>query len=130
MPQGFAVARVEGEEVPNRIARKGQSRVRGKHAGAVPVVASLVPPANPASLVVDGLDHALAPQTIVRPRPAIYAIFRLGKIEAVAGLSIDDKQSGFGVEAWRTIVGEAALIRSDEAPVGRRLLVWIRNWLT
>src|SRR5260370_36672600 len=83
-------------------------------------------PTDLAGLVVDGFDHALAPNAIIRARPPVKSIGRLGKVDAVAGMGIDDKQSGLGVEAGGTEVGKTLLVGCNPAPIGRRFLcgVW------
>src|SRR6266852_2576478 len=84
-------------------------------------------PTNLAGLVVDGLDHTFAPDAVVRARPAVDSIRRLGKVNAPAGMSIDDEQPILRVEARGTVVGHAAFVWCYQPSIGRRLLVRIRN---
>src|SRR5258708_1337433 len=88
-------------------------------------------PPDLAGLLVDGFDHALAPNAIIRARPPVKSIGRLGKVDAVAGMGIDDKQSGLGVEAGGTEVGKTLLVGCNQAPIGRRFLggIWNRTAL-
>jgi hypothetical protein len=44
-----------------------------------------------AGLVVDGIDHALAPDVIVRARPSVDAIGRRGEVKAPAGVGADNE---------------------------------------
>src|SRR2546421_2444483 len=88
-------------------------------------------PADLASLIVDGLDHALAPNAIVCARPSVDPIGGLGKVNAPAGMGIQDKQTILGVEAGRTVIGKASFIGRNEAPIGGRLFggIWNRTAL-
>ena len=88
---------------------------------------TFVTPADLAGLVIDGLDYTFAPQAVIGAGPSIGAVGRLGEIDAVAGMGIDDEQAGFRIEAGRAIVGEAAFVGSNQAAVRRRLLGGIRN---
>src|ERR1700733_15515487 len=85
-------------------------------------------PTNPAGLIVDVFEAAFAPNAVIRPCPAVNSIGRLGKIDAVTGMGVDDKQSVPGVEARGTVVGKTSLVGGNQASVGRRLLggVWNR----
>src|ERR1700722_893054 len=84
-------------------------------------------PANLARLVIDGLDHALGPKTVVATCPSISAVGRLGEINAVTWLSVDNEQSRPGVEAGSAIIRQAALIWCNKASVRLGLLVWVWN---
>src|SRR5215472_13550188 len=84
-------------------------------------------PANFSRLVVDGFDDAFAPESVVRPSPAIGAVSGLGKIERVTFARRNDKQSVPGIETWRAEVGHAAFIGRDQASVWRRFFARIRN---
>src|SRR5271166_231309 len=84
-------------------------------------------PSNLAGLVVNCLDYTLAPNVIVRAGPAVDSVRGLGEVDAPAGMSVDDKQSSLRVEAGRSIVGQAALVGSDEAAIRRRFLCWVGN---
>src|ERR1017187_3031959 len=88
-------------------------------------------PADLAGLIVDGLDHGLAPNAVIRARPPVKTIGRLGKVDAVAGLGIDDKQPVLGVETGGTVVGQTTLVRCNQASIGSRLLggIWNRTAL-
>src|SRR5580698_6625737 len=85
-------------------------------------------PTNLASLVIDSLDHTLAPNPVIRTCPSVDAICRLGKVDSVAGMGIDDKQTVLGIEAGRTVVGHTALVGRNQASIGRRLFGGIWNW--
>src|SRR5258708_26256611 len=87
-------------------------------------------PANLAGLVINRLDHALAPQVIVGAGPAVRAVGWLGKIDAVAGMSSYDEQSGLGIKTGRAKVGHPTLVRRDQTSIGRRLLGRIGNGMT
>src|SRR5258708_8139904 len=88
-------------------------------------------PTDLAGLVVDGFDHALAPNAIIRARPPVKSIGWLGKVDAVAGMGVDDKQSGLGVEAGGTEVGKTLLVGCNQASIGSRVLgrIWNRTAL-
>src|SRR5580700_7112535 len=88
-------------------------------------------PTDLAGLVVDGFDHALAPNAVIRARPPVKSIGWLGKIDAVAGMGVDDEQSVLSVEAGGTEVGKTILVGGDQASVGRRFLggIWNRTSL-
>src|SRR5271155_5482143 len=85
-------------------------------------------PANLSRLVIDGLDHAFAPEAIVGACPSIVTVGRLGEIDAVAGMSVNNKQACLRVEAGRTIIRHAALIGRNQAAVTCGFLRRIRNW--
>src|SRR5580658_6482561 len=80
-----------------------------------------------ARLVINGFDHALAPNAVIRASPSIDSIGGLGEIDAVAGMGVNDKQSVLGVEARRTVVGHAPLVGRKQASVGCRFFGRIRN---
>src|SRR5277367_6809422 len=103
MPKSLAVARIQREKVPLSITREGNSGIRGQHPGAGPPWAKFMGPADLAGLVVDRLQHALAPQSIIRTRPTIGTVRRLVEVDAVGGVSTDNKQAGLRVEAGRTV---------------------------
>ena len=126
MPQSLAIGSVERENIAARVTGKGEPAIGGHHAGARAALANVVAPANFAGLVVDGFDYALAPHAIVGARPAIGAVGGLGKVDAPAGMRIDDEEAGFGIEAGRAIVRHAALIGSDQSC--RRAWAPFRDW--
>src|SRR5580698_2182546 len=126
MPKGLAVGRIQRQEIAVAVAGKRKSRIGRKHSGPT-FGANVVTPANFAGLIVDGIDHALAPNAIVGASPAINSIGRLGKIDAPAGMSTDNEQTVLGIEARGSIVGESALIGGDQASVRCRLLRRIRD---
>src|SRR6202162_141691 len=78
-------------------------------------------PTNHAGLIVNGLEYAFAPNPVIRPCPPVRPIGRLGKIDAVARMGVDDKQSVLGVEAGGTVVGKTALVGGNQASIGSRL---------
>src|SRR4029077_14482451 len=87
-------------------------------------------PADLSSLVIDGLNDALAPDVVVRASPSVDSIGRLGKVDAPARVCIDDEQTGFWVEAGGTVIREAALVGRNQASIGRRLLGGVWNGTT
>src|SRR6185369_10158854 len=84
-------------------------------------------PSNLARLIVNRLNHAFAPHVVIGSGPSVLAVCRLGEIDTPAWVGIHNEQPGLWIEAWRSIVRKATLIRSDDAPVRRRLLGWIRD---
>ena len=70
MPEGFAVAGVEGKEVAGRVAGEGEAGAGGEDAGAG-AGADFVDPAHFAGLVVDGFDLAFAPDVVIGAGPAV-----------------------------------------------------------
>src|ERR1022692_3293431 len=85
-------------------------------------------PTDFSGLVGDGFDQTLAPNVVIRTRPSVDSICRLGEIEAPTGMGVDDKQTVLRIEARRAIVGKSALVGRNEASVGGRFLGGIRNW--
>src|SRR5450631_3906147 len=85
-------------------------------------------PTDLAGLVVDGFDHTLAPNVIIRTRPSVDSICRLGEIGAPTGMGVDDKQTVLRIEARRAIVGKSAFVGRNQASIGGRFLGGIRNW--
>src|SRR5882672_11021664 len=86
-------------------------------------------PADLASLIVDGLDDALAPNAIVCARPSVGSIGGLGEVDAPARMSIDDKQTILGVEAGGAVIRKTTLVRRNQASIGGGLLgrIWNRT---
>jgi hypothetical protein len=131
MPKSLARTLFPAQESSRSITGKGKSGIRRQHSCARASRAKFMGPANLARLVVDRLQHALAPEPIIRARPTVRPIRRFVEIDAVGGVSIDDKQAGLRIEAGRAVVGQATLVRCNQAPVGRRFLgrVWNRDGL-
>src|SRR5208282_2495943 len=84
-------------------------------------------PTDFAGLVIDGLDHTRAPNAVIRARPSVRSIGRLGKVDAPAGMGVDDEQTLPGVEAGGTEIGKTAFVGCNQASIGRRFLGRIRN---
>src|ERR1700693_5201485 len=84
-------------------------------------------PTNLAGLIVDGLDHTLAPNAVIRSRPSVDAIGWLREVDAVAGMGVDDEQTVPAIEAGGTVVSHSALVGCNQASIGRRFLGGIRN---
>ncbi len=80
------VAGIQRQKVPWSIPGEGKSGIRGQHPSARTSRAKFMGPANLAGLVIDRLQHALAPQPIIRARPTIGAIRRFVEIDAVGGV--------------------------------------------
>src|ERR1700723_1359137 len=87
-------------------------------------------PADFAGLIIDGFKHTFAPNAVIRARPPVDSISWFGKVDRVAGMGVDNKQSVFRVEASGPIIGKAAFVGSNQAPVGSWLLGGIRNRTT
>ena len=62
-------------------------------------------PAYFAGLVIESLKHALSPDAVVGSGPSEGAVIGLCKVDAVAGMSIDEKQASSRIEAGRAVVG-------------------------
>src|SRR5580698_1791297 len=103
MPKSLAVAGIECEKVSFGIRSEGKSGIRGQHPGAGTSRAKFMGPADLAGLVIDRLQHALAPQPVIRTRPTVGTIRGLVEVEAEGGVSIDNKQASLRVEAGRTV---------------------------
>src|ERR1700730_17348194 len=101
MPQRFTVARIERQKISHGVAGKSQTGIRGQYSRAGSVGTKFMAPTDFASLVVNRFQHALAPNPVIGTRPTVHSIRRLGKIDAVAGVSIHDKQTVLGIETWR-----------------------------
>src|SRR5215475_9499579 len=78
-------------------------------------------PADFAGLVINSLDDAFAPYTVVSACPSVITVGGLSEIDAPARMCIDDKQPGLRVEAGRAEVRQAVFIGGNQAPVRRRL---------
>src|SRR5215472_5425108 len=130
MPQRFAIACIECESIAMSIAGEGKTGVSGEHTCSRATRTKLMTPAYFPSLVVDGFEHSLAPQSIVSSGPAIVAIFRLREIDAVAGVGIHYEQARLWIEARRSIVGHAAFVRRDETAIASRLFCRIGDGAT
>src|SRR5271156_3673269 len=110
MPEGFAGAGIEGKKIALDIAGEGEPAGCSHDSRTWRSASQIMRPPNLAGLVIDCFDHALAPQTIIRPRPAVGAIGGLGEIDRVTGVGGDDEQSRLWVETGRSIVGHSALV--------------------
>src|ERR1700676_2387964 len=84
-------------------------------------------PAELAGLVVDGLEDSLSPDAVIRARPSVDAIGWLGKVNAPARMSVDNKQPVSCVETWGPKIRQAALVGRNQASVRRWFLVRIGN---
>src|ERR1700733_2921866 len=98
MPQGFPCAGLKSKNVASNVAGEGKPRRRGQYTRGRRSLAELMGPLNLASLVVNGLKHALAPQVIICARPTVGAIGGFCEIKAIAGVRRDDKQSRLRVK--------------------------------
>src|ERR1700734_1429061 len=98
MPKGFARAGVKSKKIAFDIAGKGEPAGRGQDSRTWRSASQIMRPPDLACLVVDRLDDALTPQTVISPSPAVGAIGWFGEIDGVAGMGGDDKQSGLWVE--------------------------------
>ena len=130
VPQGLSSARIQRQHVSVFIAGKCQSGIRCQHTRIIAASPGWMAPANFPRFVIDRLNHALAPHAIVRAGPSIVAVGGLRKIKAVAGMSIDNKQSRLRIKTRRTKIGQAAFIRRDQSSIRRRLLCRIWNWIS
>ena len=92
-----------------------------------PFGAEFVAPLDLAGLIVDGFEHALAPDAVIGAGPSERAVGGLGEVDAVARVRAHDEQAGLRVEAGRAIVGEAAFVGRDEASIGSGILGRIRE---
>src|ERR1700761_5203208 len=128
MPKGLAVAGIQGKEITLAIGGEGQSGIRRQHSPAGASRAKFMAPANLTCLVIDGLQHALAPQPIIGACPTVGTVRRLVEIEAVGRVGTDDKQAGLRIETRRTVVSESSLIRCNQAAIRRGVLgrIWSR----
>ena len=79
-------------------------------------------------MIIDGLNHPLAPNSVIRTRPPVDSVGWLRKVDAIAGMGVDDKQPVPGVEAGGTVVGQTTLIGCDQTSVGCWFLGGIWNW--
>src|SRR5579863_8507682 len=84
-------------------------------------------PANLTGLIIDGFDHAFSPNSVIRTRPAVSAVSGLRKINTIAGMCVDDKQSILCIEARRPVVCHSAFVGRNEPPIGGWLFGWVRN---
>src|SRR6266436_719567 len=84
-------------------------------------------PADLAGLVIDGLEHARAPNIVICARPSVGSIGRLGKVDAPARMGIHDKQTIFAIETWGTVIGKTTLVGRNKPSIGGRLFGRIRN---
>src|SRR5437660_7955754 len=84
-------------------------------------------PADLSGLIIDGLDHALAPNVVICARPSVGSIGGLGKVNAPTRMGIHDKQTILGVEAGGAIIGQTTLVRRNQASIGGGLFGGIWN---
>src|ERR1700722_234935 len=119
MPESLAVACIQCEKVSVCIAGEGKSGIGGQHSGTRASWAKFVGPANLSGLVINRFQYTFAPEPVIRACPTIRAIRRFVEVNAVGGVSIHDKQARLGVKAGRAVVGQAALVRRNQAAVRR-----------
>src|ERR1700677_3384775 len=127
MPEGFAGAGVESKKIAMDITREGESAGRSHDSRTWRSASQIMRPPDLACLVIDCFDHALAPQTIIGPGPAVSAVGGLGEIDRVTGVGGDNEQSGLWIETGSSIVGHSTLVRRYQTPIGRRFLGRIGN---
>src|SRR5277367_3727956 len=84
-------------------------------------------PADLTGLVIDRVDDAFTPDTIIGSRPSIESVGRLGKIDAPAGMGVDNKQSVLRIETGGTVVSHTGLVRGNQPSIRRRVFCRIRN---
>ena len=69
VPESFAIAAIERKNIAAGVAGERDAGIRSQHAGGC-TIPNIVAPANFSCLVVDGLDDAFAPESVVRASPA------------------------------------------------------------
>jgi hypothetical protein len=82
VPESLSIAAIERKNIATGVAGERDAGVRSQHAGGC-TIPNIVAPANFSCLVVDGLDDAFAPESVVRSSPALGAVGGLGKIERI-----------------------------------------------
>src|SRR5207249_12248437 len=87
-------------------------------------------PSNLSCLIVNGLERAFAPNSIVRACPAVSTVGGFGEVNGITGVSGDNKQSCLGIKTGRPIVGETGFVGSNDAPIWSRLFIRIGNRAT
>src|SRR5438270_2457857 len=127
MPKRFSVAGAKRQDVSCGITGEGQSRIRGQNSCACASPAQVVRPAQFPRFIIDRLQLCLSKKAVIRASPAIFAVLRLGEINAVAIARANEKQTGLGIETWRAIIGRASFVRRNQSAIARRLLRRIRN---
>src|SRR5271156_5994358 len=127
MPEGLAGAGVKSKKISPYIAGEGEPGDRGHHSGAWSSASQIMRPPNFARLIIDGLDNACAPQPIIGPGPAVYAIGRFGEINGVTGVGGDDEEPGLWVKTGSSIVGHSTLVGRYQTPIGRGFLGRVGN---
>src|SRR6202041_3099590 len=98
-----------------------------QHSRARSLWSKLMAPTNLAGLVVDGLDHTLAPNAVIRSSPSVDAIGWLREVDTVARMGVDDKQTVPAIEAGRTVVSHSASFGPIRRPSGPGSLAGITN---
>src|SRR5260370_8879951 len=114
MPQRSAMTGPHRHPVAGRIACERQPGLGGQHSRAGASLAKIVVPTYLPGSIVDGPQHALAVDAIVRTRPAVRAVSRLEEINAVGVHGADDEQPGLLVKARPPIVGSTAPVRPNQ----------------
>ncbi len=102
MPKRFARAGVESKKIAFDIAGEGEPGGCGQDPRTWRSTSQIMRPPDLACLVIDRLDHALTPQTVIGSGPTVGAIGRFGEIDGVAGVGGDDEQSGLWVKTGRS----------------------------
>src|ERR1700677_1396703 len=127
MPEGFAGAGVKSKKIAFSIAGESEPGHRGHDARTRRSASQIMRPPDLAGLVINCLDDAFTPKTVIRSGPAIEAIGWFGEIDGVAGVGGDNEQSSLWVETGRSIVGHSSLVRRYQTPIGRRFLSRVGN---
>src|ERR1700722_3494767 len=127
MPKRLPRAGVKSKKIAFDIAGEGEPARRGQDSRTWRPTPQVMRPTDLARLIIDRLDHALTPQTVIGAGPAVGTIRGFGEINGVAGVGGDDEQSGLGVETGRSKVGHPTLVRRYQAPVGRWFLSRVGN---
>ena len=83
MPEGFAIAGVESQNIAVRVAGEGQAGIRCQDTCTCTSRAYFVTPADFTGLIVDGFDDAFAPDTVIGACPAVVSICRLDRKSVV-----------------------------------------------
>ena len=119
MPERLASGSVEGYEVIRGVRGEDYVARSAQHPGTRPAWAlPLVAPLGLAGLVIDRLQHALAPTAAIVAAPALgFVLIVVDVIDAISVGSIYVKEAGGRAEAWRRPIGGAGLIGSHQRAV-------------